>query len=193
MHIILASGSPRRKELLEREGIRFDIIPAAGDEVIRGNNPAEIVRNLSRQKALEVAGRLENADGPEDFIVLGADTVVSYDGKILGKPASPDEAAVMLNMLNGEIHQVYTGVTILCVQNGKKTEKVFHECTDVEFRQVSEKTILDYIATGEPMDKAGAYAIQGGWGPHVREIHGDYDNVVGLPVKRVLKELEDLC
>ncbi len=193
MHIILASGSPRRKELLEREGIRFDIIPAAGDEVIRGNNPAEIVRNLSRQKALEVAGRLETADGPEDFIVLGADTVVSYDGKILGKPASPDEAAVMLNMLNGEIHQVYTGVTILCVQNGKKTEKVFHECTDVEFRQVSEKTILDYIATGEPMDKAGAYAIQGGWGPHVREIHGDYDNVVGLPVKRVLKELEDLC
>lgn len=193
MHIILASGSPRRKELLEREGIRFDIIPAAGDEVIRGNNPAEIVRNLSRQKALEVAGRLETADGPEDFIVIGADTVVSYDGKILGKPASPDEAAVMLNMLNGEIHQVYTGVTILCVQNGKKTEKVFHECTDVEFRQVSEKTILDYIATGEPMDKAGAYAIQGGWGPHVREIHGDYDNVVGLPVKRVLKELEDLC
>lgn len=213
MHIILASGSPRRKELLEREGIHFDIIPAVGDEVILGNNPAEIVRNLSRQKALEVAGRRAaqekqrqkagtacqkqiiggTPDGQGGFIVIGADTVVSYDGKILGKPGSADEAAAMLNMLNGKIHQVYTGVTILRVKNGEMTEKVFHECTDVEFRQVSEKTILDYIATGEPMDKAGAYAIQGGWGPHVREIHGDYDNVVGLPVKRVLKELEELC
>lgn len=190
MRIILASGSPRRKELLEREGIRFEIIPAQGEEVITGTEPSEIVCHLSHQKASEVAGRMPAG---EDFLVIGADTVVSYEGKILGKPADEKEAIAMLRMLNGEIHQVFTGVTLISQKEEARTEKTFFECTDVEFNMVSEEEILSYVKTGEPMDKAGAYAIQGGWGPHVKEIHGDYDNVVGLPVKRLLKEAGNLC
>ena len=202
MRIILASGSPRRKELLSREGISFTVIPAEGDEVIRGTEPAEIVRNLSYNKASEVADRVaaDKADGKsagdaadDNYVVIGADTVVSYKGKILGKPADHEEAAAMLRMLNGGTHQVYTGVTVICVKNGYRTEKVFHECTDVVFREVPDEDIIEYASSEEPMDKAGAYAIQGSWGKNIREIHGDYDNVVGLPVKRVVKELEVLC
>lgn len=190
MRIILASGSPRRKELLEREGVRFEIIPAQGEEVIIGTEPSGIVCHLSHQKASEVAGQMPAG---EDFLVIGADTVVSYQGKILGKPADEKEAIAMLQMLNGETHQVFTGVTLISRKEDTRTEKTFFECTDVEFKMVSEEEILSYVKTGEPMDKAGAYAIQGGWGPHVKEIHGDYDNVVGLPVKRLLKEAGNLC
>ena len=189
MRLILASGSPRRKELLEKAGLLFEIIPAVGEEVIAGTEPAEIVKGLSAQKAREVARSVEG----EDFLVIGADTVVSYRGKILGKPKDEDDAADMLRMLNGETHQVYTGVTLISGRDGVLSEKTFFECTDVVFLNVSEKTILDYVASGEPMDKAGAYAIQGGWGVHVKEIKGDYDNVVGLPVTRLLAEMEGLC
>ena len=189
MRLILASGSPRRKELLERAGLKFEIIPAKGEEVIVGTEPAEIVKGLSQQKAREVAGAAEG----EDFLVIGADTVVSYRGNILGKPADEAEAVNMLQMLNGKTHQVFTGVTLISRRDGEISEKTFYECTDVVFLEVSDKTILDYVASGEPMDKAGAYAIQGGWGPHVKEIRGDYDNVVGLPVTRLLAEMEGLC
>ena len=189
MRLILASGSPRRKELLERAGLKFEIIPAKGEEAIVGTEPAEIVKGLSAQKAREVAGVIEG----DDFLVIGADTVVSYQGKILGKPGDEAEAVSMLRMLNGKTHQVYTGVTLIACRAGKASEKTFYECTDVVFLEVSDQTILDYVASGEPMDKAGAYAIQGGWGPHVKEIRGDYDNVVGLPVARLLAEMEGLC
>lgn len=189
MRLILASGSPRRKELLEKAGMKFEIIPAKGEEVIVGTEPAEIVKGLSAQKAREVAGTIES----DDYLVIGADTVVSYQGKILGKPGDEANAVSMLRMLNGETHQVYTGVTLIACRAGKLTEKTFYECTDVVFLEVSDQTILDYVASGEPMDKAGAYAIQGGWGPHVKEIRGDYDNVVGLPVARLLAEMEGLC
>ena len=189
MRLILASGSPRRKELLEKAGMKFEIIPAKGEEVIVGTEPAEIVKGLSAQKAREVAGTIEG----DDYLVIGADTVVSYRGKILGKPGDEANAVSMLRMLTGETHQVYTGVTLIACRAGELTEKTFYECTDVVFLEVSEQTILDYVASGEPMDKAGAYAIQGGWGPHVKEIRGDYDNVVGLPVTRLLAEMEGLC
>ena len=189
MRLILASGSPRRKELLEKAGLKFEIIPAKGEEVIAGTEPAEIVEGLSRQKAREVAGATEG----EDFLVIGADTVVSYRGNILGKPRDEAEAVNMLQMLNGKTHQVFTGVTLISGRDGEISEKTFYECTDVVFLEVSDKSILDYVASGEPMDKAGAYAIQGGWGPHVKEIRGDYDNVVGLPVTRLLAEMEGLC
>ena len=119
MRLILASGSPRRKELLERAGLKFEIIPAKGEEVIVGTEPAEIVKGLSQQKAREVAGAAEG----EDFLVIGADTVVSYRGNILGKPADEAEAVNMLQMLNGKTHQVFTGVTLISGRDGEISGK----------------------------------------------------------------------
>ena len=190
MRIILASGSPRRKELLEKAGVQFEIIPAEGEEKITTKEPAGVVKNLSDQKASEV---FERICGNEDLLVIGADTIVSFEGKILGKPKDHKEASDMLHMLNGNTHQVYTGVTLISMKDGAKEKRTFCECTDVVFDQASDEEIEEYCASGEPMDKAGAYAVQGGWGPHVIELRGDYDTVVGLPVARLLKELEDLC
>ena len=178
MNIILASQSPRRKELLERMGIRdFETIsPNVDESVFHGLPPEELVRRLSAEKAAAVAGKVG-----EDAIVIAADTVVALEGAVLGKPADELDAFKMLSALSGVRHQVYTGVTV-CRGGEKQTA---HEVTDVTFRELSEEEIEHYIATGEPMDKAGAYGIQGYGALLIQGISGDYYNVMGLPVCRL--------
>ena len=182
MRIILASQSPRRRELLERMGItKFDIIPAKGEEVADpALSPQALVEGLSRQKADEVAAQFPDA------LVIAADTVVAIDGKVLGKPSSPEHAIEMLTNLSGRAHHVYTGFTVRCGQ----TVVTAHEDTTVNFRQLTAQEISSYVATGEPMDKAGAYGIQGFGCVLVNGIQGDYYNVVGLPVCRLFQVLE---
>ena len=178
MAVILASQSPRRRELLERMGISdFLIRPAQGEEIFDPTlTPAQLVESLSRQKAEEISA----GAGPED-LVIAADTVVSVDGRVLGKPRDRRDAAEMLAALSGREHTVYTGVT---VRRGGKTVTE-HEATAVRFRPLARGEIEDYVSTGEPMDKAGAYGIQGYGCLLVEGITGDYFNVVGLPVCRL--------
>lgn len=194
---ILASGSPRRKELLEQVGIEFEICPAQGEEVITSSVPSDVVMSLSKQKAEEVASSIlayneahKDLVTPTDIVVLGADTVVAYDGKILGKPVDEEDAKRTLTMLAGNTHSVYTGVTLVLISaDGRTGEKTFYEETKVSMYPMSETEIDRYIASGEPMDKAGSYAIQGKCAIHVKQIEGDYNNVVGLPVARIYQEL----
>ncbi|MCI8808091.1 MAG: septum formation protein Maf [Oscillospiraceae bacterium] len=178
MNIILASNSPRRRELLGQMGIeRFHIIsPDVDETVAAGLSPAQIVEELSLRKA----GAAAKGAGPKDLIIA-ADTVVALDGAVLGKPRSGDEAFAMLSALSGREHHVYTGVTVL-LEGRAVTE---HEQTAVTFRALEPGEIRGYIATGEPMDKAGAYGIQGLGALLVSGIRGDYCNVVGLPVFRL--------
>lgn len=184
--IILASASPRRKELLEQIGIPYQVLPSQVEEVVTSDIPSEVVEELAAQKCGDVLLRV-----PEGTLVLGADTVVAFDGKILGKPGSEEEAFEMLSMLQGQTHQVYTGVAIMeKTQDGIRKE-CFHERTDVTFYPVSDKEIRAYIATGEPMDKAGAYGIQGRFAAFVQKISGDYNNVVGLPVSAIYQRLKE--
>lgn len=218
--IILASASPRRRELLTQIGLDFDIVVSETEEKITSTEPAKVVEELSAQKAEAVweklcstaasQGSVTNAErldeGSEvfeseqtsgettmtDTLVLGADTVVACDGKILGKPADTEAAAAMLAMLQGREHEVYTGVTILYEEDGEKKALTFHEKTTVHFYPMTEEQIREYVATGDPMDKAGAYGIQGFCARYIRGIEGDYNNVVGLPVGRVYQELHGL-
>ena len=198
--IILASASPRRKELLEQIGVEFEICPARGEEVITKSRPEEVVCELSKQKAEEVASMVRGYGNthqelmtPQDLLVIGADTVVAIEGKILGKPKDEEDAFRMLSMLSGKTHAVYTGVTFVFLDcSGKAGEHSFYEKTDVFMRQMSEKEIRRYIATGEPMDKAGAYGIQGKCAVYIEKIEGDYNNVVGLPVSAIYHELQKL-
>lgn len=183
--IVLASASPRRKELLEQIGIFFEIQPAKGEEIITGNTPSQIVEELSCQKASEVAEK-NREDGT---LIIGSDTVVSYEDKIMGKPKDEEDAARMLRKLSGNVHHVYTGVTAILWENGQKRKVTFSEKTEVVFYSISEEEIKEYISTGEPMDKAGAYGIQGIGGKFIREIRGDYNNVVGFPVARLYQEV----
>lgn len=178
MSIILASQSPRRRELLGQMGISdFIIRPARGAEVVDpALSPAQLVEELSRQKALEVSATAEAGD-----LIIAADTVVAVDGQVLGKPHSRDEAVEMLTTLSGRTHTVYTGVTV-CRGGEALTE---HEATAVRFRSLTPAEIAAYVATGEPMDKAGSYGIQGYGALLVEGIEGDYFNVVGLPVCRL--------
>lgn len=175
MNVILASQSPRRRQLLEQMGFtNFKVCPAKGEETTGpGLTPAQLVEALSRQKAAEVA-----AGAAEDDLVIAADTVVSIDGRVLGKPHSTQQAAQMLADLSGREHTVYTGVTV------RRGDQMLtrHEATQVRFRPLTEEEIAAYVATGEPMDKAGAYGIQGRGALLARGIDGDYFNVVGLPV-----------
>ena len=183
-HLILASASPRRRELLTQAGFRFEVIPSKKEEPVLGLSPQKTVEALSFQKAQDICEKLE-----EGFVVLGADTVVSLDGTILGKPHSEKEAYEMLLSLQGRSHTVYTGVTLL--EKGK--EPITFSCgTSVEVFPMSPEEINAYIQTGEPMDKAGAYGIQGAFCVYVKEIRGDYYNVVGLPVSRVYRALNKL-
>ena len=124
--------------------------------------------------------------------MIGADTIVSYEGRILGKPADRDKAIQMLSMLQGNTHQVYTGVTVLTGESGSWKVYTFFECTDVIFYPVSEEEIEAYVDSGDPMDKAGSYGIQGAWGAYVKGIRGDYNNVVGLPVARLIYETKKI-
>ena len=203
--IILASASPRRKELLEQIGLEFEIVPAKGEEVITKTKPEEVVMELSRQKALEVAGMVsqygtlhDDIMTPQDMLVIGADTVVAAENEsgnpeILGKPKDEADAYRMLAMLSGKVHSVYTGVTLVFIdKSGKAGAHTFYEKTDVHMRQMSELEIQRYIATGESMDKAGAYAVQGKCAIHIEKIDGDYNNVVGLPISRIYYELQKL-
>ncbi len=183
MDIILASQSPRRRELLTQVGLTFRVHVSDVDEATApGTPPARMVEELSRRKASAVAA----LEGPEPLIIA-ADTVVALEGAILGKPHSQEDAFAMLSALSGREHHVYTGVTV--IHGGKSV--TFHENTAVRFRPLSESDIRDYIATGEPMDKAGAYGIQGRGALLVEGISGDYGNVVGLPLFRLGRVLEE--
>ena len=181
--IILASASPRRKELLETAGAKFEIIVADVDETVpEGTKPEDAAIMTAEKKAVAVA------ENHKDSIVIGADTIVVADGKILGKPADKADACRMLSMLSGVEHKVITGV---CLARGD--EKItFAQISKVKFYDLTAEEINAYVETGEPMDKAGAYGIQGKGCVLVEKIEGDYFNIVGLPVARLIKELSKL-
>ena len=211
--IILASASPRRQELLRQVGLVPEVVPSHVDESGVSGTPEQIVKELSRRKAEDVAeqicrGRAEKAGSvPETAVVIGADTVVAADGRILGKPKSEEEAAAMIRLLAGRVHHVYTGVTMIFLSEDAKSARgegtaasggyesvwrvTFAESTEVEVYPMTEQQIARYVATGEPMDKAGAYGIQGYFAAYVKGIRGDYNNVVGLPAARVCRELTE--
>ena len=192
--LVLASASPRRRELLSQIGVEFEVKPADGEERIISTEPSKVVEELSGQKAMFTAKALEKENGhvPEGCIVLGADTIVSYEGRILGKPSDKEDAIQMLSMLQGNTHQVYTGVTVLKEKQGSWKFHTFFECTDVIFYPVTREEIVEYVNSGDPMDKAGSYGIQGAWGAYVKGIRGDYNNVVGLPVARLIYETKKI-
>lgn len=185
--IILASASPRRQELLTQIGLPFEVCPGEGEEVTQKELPEEVVQELSYRKAREV---YERKGGEEDIVVIGADTIVACQRQILGKPGSSERACQMLEMLQGGTHQVYTGVAFVWKEKGRMESAVFYECTDVRVFPMTEEEIRRYTQTGEPMDKAGAYGIQGSFAAFIQGICGDYNNVVGLPVGRVYQELK---
>lgn len=184
--IILASASPRRRELLEKAGVNFVVQPGNGEEIITKNQPDEIVEELSLMKAMFAA-----KDEEEGTLIIGSDTVVAFEGEILGKPLDESDSIETLKRLQGNIHQVYTGVTVLERKNGSWIPFTFSECTNVEFYPITESEIKEYVATKEPADKAGSYAIQGLFNIYVKGIQGDYSNVVGLPVARLLFEMKN--
>lgn len=195
VYTILASASPRRSELLRQAGMEFTVIPSKGEEIITSTHPAEVVEELSQQKAQEVADRVRDQEktSGETVIVIGADTVVAADHKILGKPSDHSEAREMITLLQGKVHQVYTGVTLIVTDSGGESRtRTFHECTDVDVFPMSEEEIEEYVSTAEPYDKAGAYGIQGSFGIYIRGIRGCYYNVVGLPIARLVHELRDM-
>ncbi len=182
--IILASGSPRRRELLSMICHDFSVVVSDCEEIVSSAVPEEVTIELSRQKAQAVAA------GRACAVVIGADTVVSIDGEILGKPRDREDACRMLRLLSGKTHQVSTGVTL--IQTGPdadaKWESSFCETTLVHVAPLSEREIVSYLDTDEPYDKAGAYGIQGVFGKYISGIEGDYNNVVGLPVHRLYEE-----
>lgn len=192
MKIILASASPRRKALLEKAGLIFEVIPACGEEQICLSEPWEAVMELSAAKAAEVAGSLIKGGLKGSAVIIGADTVVSYKGEVLGKPKDKKDAFRILSMLQGERHKVYTGVTLAVLAEGGVNEHRFYEETEVGMYPMDESEIAWYIGTGEPFDKAGAYGIQGICAMFIKEIHGSYDNVVGLPVARLYREMKKM-
>ena len=209
VRLVLASASPRRRELLSQIGLEFTVMPSTKEENAKTTEAGALVQELSRQKAVDIweqlsGGQGQNPDADQEqiaeetqepnlngkrqpeLLVIGADTVVCCEGKILGKPHSREAAAEMLTALLGRSHEVYTGVTLY-----SQSETVtFFECTQVEFYPMTEVEISEYIDSKEPMDKAGAYGIQGLGARFVKGIRGDYNNVVGLPVGRLYQELK---
>ena len=186
--IVLASASPRRRELLNQISLNPVIEPSTVVEVITTRVPEDAVMELSLQKAEDVARHQQPGT-----IVIGADTVVAAEGKILGKPGSHQEAYEMIESLQGKTHQVFTGVTLIyCGKNGAVVRS-FSERTDVHVYPMTSEEIRLYAEDEEPMDKAGAYGIQGRFAAFVKGIDGDYSNVVGLPVGRVYQELKQIC
>lgn len=195
--IILASSSPRRRELMAQAGFAFEVLVSEADETIETERPGEMVEVLSERKAAAVAEEIKRQGFAEESVLLvGADTMVAIDGKKLGKPKDEKGAEEMLEELSGRTHQVYTGVTLIRLrkaENGSilQESRTFSEGTDVSFYPLTKEEIRSYIATGEPMDKAGAYGIQGKAAVFVKEIKGDYNNVVGLPIARLYQELKN--
>lgn len=209
VRLVLASASPRRRELLSQIGLEFTVMPSTKEENAKTTEAGALVQELSRQKAVDIweqlsGGQGQNPDADQEqiseetqepnlngkrqpeLLVIGADTVVCCEGKILGKPHSREAAAEMLTALQGRSHEVYTGVTLY-----SQSETVtFFECTQVEFYPMTEVEISEYIDSKESMDKAGAYGIQGLGARFVKGIRGDYNNVVGLPVGRLYQELK---
>lgn len=230
--IILASASPRRKELLAQIGLEFEVMPSEVEENPESTLPQDIVIELSKQKARDVWGKIAEDDmsvttgdagagagdtdagaedsqadsrmdgqvkdesgcqvsGREDSLVISADTVVAIEGEILGKPKDEEDAARMLGLLSGKEHQVYTGVTMIWInEEGKQEEYSFYVCTGVLMYRMNRAEIMEYVCSGEPMDKAGAYAVQGRAAAYIKSIRGEYSNVVGLPVGRLYQEMK---
>ena len=185
--IILASNSPRRKELLENLEVEFEVIPDDTPEPeMLGLSPADTVMQLAKFKGENVAAKIASNN---DSIVISADTVVAAEDKILGKPKTNEEAALMLKLLSGSCHSVYTGVSVIEISSKKSV--IFYEKTQVYFKSLDINEIKDYINTGEPMDKAGAYGIQNLGSLFVEKICGDYFNVVGLPLCALARSMKE--
>ena len=193
LRVILASGSPRRRELLSALQVKFDVVPSLFPETLDKkvfSKPQDYVVETSKRKAEEVLERLQLAGEPLD-VVIGADTVIALDGEILEKPRNREHAVSILHRLSGRKHSVYTGVTLIYCQRAEDQStpapivRTFHEETEVSFATLSDDVIEYYVSTGEPLDKAGAYGIQGIGGSLIEKISGDYYNVVGLPLHRL--------
>jgi len=187
VRIILASGSPRRRQLLEQAGIPHEVIVSGADETVTGT-PAQQVEELALRKAKAVLPLVNASQG--NAIIIAADTLVFIGEEVLGKPENHDEAFEMLKKLQGNTHEVYTGVALLDIASGK--ENVFACVAEVTFRPLSNTEILAYIATGEPFDKAGAYGIQEKGATLVDRINGDFYTVMGLPISKVCTALGEM-
>lgn len=186
MRLILASASPRRAEVLRNAGVHFQVLSSAVDETpLPGEAPADLVLRLAKAKAKLVAARAVGS-----AIVVAADTTIALDGRIMGKPRSSEEARAMLRQLSGRTHAVHTGLALIRLPDVERRSSV--ETTLVTFSPLSDEEIARYLASGEPFDKAGAYAIQGRAGPFISRIEGDYFNVVGLPLARLCHLLREL-
>jgi len=180
--LILASASPRRRRLLKQIGLEFQVMPGhINEDQIFHHDPLENVKAIALSKAREVAAKVKHG------IVIGADTQILFDGEALGKPGDPEDAVLMLSRLNGKTHRVITGMALVDAETG--SEETWVEITLVTFRELSEDEILNYVETGEPMGKAGAYGIQGRAAAFVERIEGCYFNVVGLPLAKLVQEL----
>ena len=186
--IVLASGSPRRKEILEQAGVKFQVIPSQKEEQITSTDPEEVVKELALCKAQDIADSLTG-----NIIVIGADTVVVNAGNILGKPSDELDAVNMIMNLQGHSHNVYTGVCIIVNTENQETQICqFAENTKVMVADIEKEEAMSYVLTGEPMDKAGAYAIQGKFAKYICGIEGDYYNVVGFPIARFREKMKKL-
>ena len=196
--LILASSSPRRLELLRQIGIEPVVCPSDADETTSFSQPWEMVMELAEKKARSSASCYASREDAEtDVFLLGADTLVVSRGQILGKPRAEEQAREMLRSLQGNTHEVYTGVSILygeCKDGAfrEKNSRLFYSCTEVSCAEMDDAEIDAYIRSGEPMDKAGAYGIQGLFAKHIRGINGDYGNVVGLPLHAVYAALKEM-
>lgn len=188
-NIILASGSPRRREIMQQVGLQFEVEVSEKEEIYHSTVPEEIVKELALVKAQAVASNHKK----QEMTVIGADTVVVYDGKILGKPKDEEDACRMVQMLQGKWHQVYTGVAILDYDADGREKMINHaEETRVYVVPMNPEEIKTYVETKEPMDKAGGYGIQGYFAAYIGRIEGDYYNVVGLPIAYICRELKTL-
>ena len=185
--IYLASASPRRKELMTQAGFNFTIFPSTIEEQLPDLVPTRAAEELALQKANDVYRRLKEQE--KEYLVIGADTIVCYNDEILGKPKDPQEAFDMLKLLSDRTHQVITGISIIVRRKGAKQVNLFHETTEVTLYPISDDELKAYIETGDSLDKAGAYGIQGAFAVHVREIRGDYNNVVGLPIAKLYQTI----
>lgn len=198
--IILASQSPRRNELMRQAGYEFEIIASTIEEKITQTKPNLVVEELSLQKADNVLDMiLQSIDlslmafDDLSLMIIGADTVVSKNGNIMGKPKGKENAYEMIDSIQGQTHQVYTGITIIVYDfnTGEKTYKTFSESTNVTLYPMTPSEITHYISTSDCYDKAGGYGIQGEFAVYVKEINGDYNNVVGLPIARLYQEMKN--
>lgn len=186
--VVLASKSPRRKEILRQVGIDFEIIVSDKEEIVTTDIPSDVVMELSKQKAEEVDKQVKY----DDYIIIAADTVVALENKILGKPVDRDDAFKMIKLIAGKKHSVYTGVTLIIKSHEKCDRKSFYEETVVDVYPMTEDKINMYLDMDEWKDKAGGYGIQGSFAAYVKSITGDYYTVVGLPISRIIHEIENI-